>query len=158
MSKFLLVLLLGGSGLFYSYYNDTQERLAELVENNAKLEIAVQTNEAALKSVQEDLVKANEETQKVNDEFFKIRAQNNVLANKLSKHDLGVLGAAKPALVEKIINNASAKASRCFELLSGAELTEEEKNATSAKTFNSECPWLWTGRMQPMEQPSSTKD
>jgi chromosome segregation ATPase len=158
MSKILLVLLLGGSGLFYWYYNDTQARLAELVENNAKLEIAVQTNEAALKSVQEDLVKANEEAQKVNDEFSKIRAQNNVLANKLSKHDLGVLGAAKPALVEKIVNNASAKVSRCFELLSGAELTEEEKNATSDKAFNSECPWLWTGRMQPMEQPSSTKD
>jgi chromosome segregation ATPase len=158
MSKILLVLLLGGSGLFYWYYNDTQARLAELVENNAKLEIAVQTNEAALKSVQEDLAKANEETQKVNDEFSKIRAQNNVLANKLSKHDLGVLGAAKPALVEKIVNNASAKVSRCFELLSGAELTEEEKNATSDKAFNSECPWLWTGRMQPMEQPSSTKD
>ena len=70
MSKFLLVLLLGGSGLFYSYYNDTQARLAELLENNAKLEIAVQTNEAALKSVQEDLVKANEETQKVNGKVF----------------------------------------------------------------------------------------
>ena len=59
MSKILLVLLLGGSGLFYWYYNDTQARLADLVENNAKLEIAVQTNEAALKSVQEDLAKAN---------------------------------------------------------------------------------------------------
>ena len=155
MSRILLVLLLGGSGLFYWYYNDTQARLADLVENNAKLEIAVQTNEAALKSVQEDLAKANEETQKVNDEFSKIRAQNNVLANKLSKHDLGVLGAAKPALVENILNNTSA--SRCFDLLSGAELTEEEKNATSAKAFNSECPWLWTGRMQPVE-PASTKN
>jgi predicted nuclease with TOPRIM domain len=157
MSKFLIVLLLGGSGLFYSYYNDTQARLAELVENNAKLEIAVQTSEAALKTVQEDLKRANEETQKVNAEFSKIRAQNNVLASKLGKHDLGVLGAAKPALVEKIINKASAKAGRCFELLSGAELTEEEKNATSDQAFNSECPWLWTGRVQSVE-PSATKN
>jgi chromosome segregation ATPase len=158
MSKFLIVLLVAGAGLFYSYYNDTQERLATLVENNAKLELAVQTSEAALKSVQEDLRRVNEETQKVNEEFSKIRAQNNVLANKLSRHDLGVLGAAKPALVEKIINKASAKVSRCFELLSGAELTEEERNATSEKAFNSECPWLWTDRVQPVEQPSSTKD
>jgi predicted nuclease with TOPRIM domain len=158
MSKFLLVLLLGGAGLFYWYYNDTQARLTELVENNAKLQIAVQTSEAALKSVQEDLKRANEETQKVNAEFQQIRAQNNVLAGKLQKHDLGVLGAAKPALVEKIINKASAKAGRCFELLSGAELTEEEKNATSEKAFNSECPWLWTSRVQPVEQSSSTKN
>jgi len=157
MSKFLLVLLLGGAGSFYWYYNDTQARLTELVENNAKLEIAVQTSEAALKSVQEDLKRANEEAQKVNAEFSRIRAQNNVLANKLQKHDLGVLGAAKPALVEKIINKASAKAGRCFELLSGAELTEEERNATSEKAFNSECPWLWAGRVQPVES-SSTKN
>lgn len=157
MSKFLIVLLLGGSGLFYSYYNDTQARLAELVENNAKLQLAVETSEAALKTVQEDLKRANEETQKVNAEFSKIRAQNNVLASKLGKHDLGVLGAAKPALVEKIINKASAKAGRCFELLSGAELTEEEKNAKSDQAFNSECPWLWTGRVQPVE-PSATKN
>ena len=157
MSKFLIAILLVGGGLFYWYYNDTQARLAALVENNAKLEIAVQTSEAALKSVQEDLKKANEETQKVNAEFSKIRAQNNVLANKLGKHDLGVLGASKPALVQNIINKASAKAGRCFELLSGAELTEEEKNATSEKAFNSECPWLWTGGVQPVE-PASTKN
>lgn len=158
MSKFLIVMLLAGAGAFYSYYSDTQERLAALIENNAKLELAVQTSEAALKSVQEDLKRANEETQKVNAEFSKIRAQNNVLANKLSRHDLGILGAAKPALVEKIINKASAKVGRCFELLSGAELTEEEKNATSEKAFNSECPWLWAGRVQPVEQSSSTKN
>lgn len=158
MSKFLIVILLAGGGLFYWYYNDTQARLAALVENNAKLEIAIQTSEAALKSVQEDLKRASEEVQKVNAEFSKIRAQNNVLANKLGRHDLGVLGASKPALVEKLINKASAKVGRCFELLSGAELTEEEKNATSEKAFNSECPWLWTGRVQSVEQPSSTKN
>jgi len=155
MSKFLIAILFAVAGLFYWYYTDTQARLAALVENNAKLEIAVQTSEAALKETQENLKRAAEEMQKVNAEFQQIRAQNNVLSTKLSRHDIGVLASKKPGLVEKTINKASGKAARCFELLSGSELTEEEKNATSAKAFNSECPWLWTGRVQSTE-PTST--
>ena len=87
----------------------------------------------------------NEELQKVNQEFANIRSQNNVLSKKLAKHDLAVLGAGKPGLVEKIINNASDKAGRCFEILSGAKLTQKEKEAKNGKAFNSECPWLWPG-------------
>ena len=41
-------------GLFYWYYNDTQERMAILNENNAKLETAVATSEAAVESLQRD--------------------------------------------------------------------------------------------------------
>ena len=49
---FLIMLAMGGIG--YWYYNDTQARMAILQENNAKLEIAVETNEAALESLQAD--------------------------------------------------------------------------------------------------------
>ena len=58
---------------------------------------------------------------------------------------LSELGSKKPGLVGKIINNASEKAGRCFEILSGAELTEKEIGAKNGKAFNSECPWLWSG-------------
>ena len=47
---FVLMCAMGGG--VYWYYNDTQERIAILTENNAKLETAVQTNEEALKSQQ----------------------------------------------------------------------------------------------------------
>jgi hypothetical protein len=140
----MFLIMLGMSGGFYWYYNDTQERMAIMQENNAKLEIAVQTSEAAISSLQKDIVAANTELKSVNEEFAAIRRQNQVLADKLSRHDLGVLGASKPGLVERTINRASDKAGRCFEILSGAELTESEKNATSGTTFNSECPWLWS--------------
>ena len=66
-----------------------------------------------------------------------------VLEDKLRDHDIGLLGEAKPELVERIIDRASAKALRCFELLSGAELTTTERNATNENAFNSECPWLY---------------
>jgi len=144
---FIIMLAMGGMG--YWYYNDTQERIAILNENNAKLNIAVQTSEAAVASLQADFKKASEELNRVNTEFVAIRAQNQVLADKLAKHDLAVLGSNKPKLVEKVINNATDKAGRCFEILSGSPLTKIEKEAKDGKAFNSECPWLWPG-------PSST--
>lgn len=139
----LMMLMLCGA--FWVYYNDTQERMAILNENNAKLETAVATSEAAVASLQRDFQRANEELSRVNTEFAAIRAQNNVLADKLAKHDLATLGAGKPALVERLVNRGTINAGRCFELLAGAELTDKEKEATSGEAFNKECPWLWPG-------------
>jgi len=130
-------------GLFYWYYNDTQERMAILNENNAKLETAVATSEAAVESLQRDFENANKALNEVNEKFTNIRKQNKTLSNKLGRHDLGNLAENKPGLVEKVVTKASAKANRCFELLSGAELTEQEKGAKNGKAFNSECPWLF---------------
>ena len=130
-------------GLFYWYYNDTQERMAILNENNAKLETAVQISEQAVESLQADYEKANQELGELNEKFSNIRKQNKTLSNKLGRHDLGNLAEYKPGLVEKVITKASGKANRCFELISGAELTEKEKEATNGKSFNSECPWLF---------------
>jgi len=130
-------------GLFYWYYNDTQERMAILNENNAKLETAVATSEAAVESLQRDFENANKALNEVNEKFTNIRKQNKTLSNKLGRHDLGNLAENKPGLVEKVVTKATKKANRCFELISGAELTEQEKGAKNGKAFNSECPWLF---------------
>lgn len=132
------------SGAFYWYYNSSQETIKVLTANNSKLEVAIQTSEETVKVLQESMEKVNEELSRVNTDFAKTRSQNSVLSKKLAKHDLNYLAVSKPGLVEPIINRASTKAGRCFEILSGSELTEQEKGATSAKQFNSECPWLWT--------------
>jgi chromosome segregation ATPase len=139
----LMMLMLCGA--FWVYYQDTQERIAILNENNAKLETAVVTSEAAVASLQENFKRANAELSRVNTEFAAIRAQNNVLADKLAKHDLATLGAGKPALVERLVNRGTVNAGRCFELLAGAELTDKEKEAKDGNAFNKECPWLWPG-------------
>jgi hypothetical protein len=143
MQYLVIVIAVMGAGGFW-YYKDSQGRIAMLTENNAKLEVAVQTQTQALESIQADYARASEELTRVNDEFQVIRNQNNVLVSKLQEHDIGVLGAARPDSIQRVINNASKKALRCFELLSGAELTEAEKEANSAQSFNSECPWLYS--------------
>jgi chromosome segregation ATPase len=136
-------IMLGMTAAFYWYYQDSQARIQTLSENNAKLETAVQMNEQTIDSLEQSFEESREELRRVNEEFANIRRQNNVLAEKLEEHDLGVLGNAKPGLVERVVNSATNKTNRCFEILSGAELTEEEQNAETPEQANSECPWLF---------------
>jgi hypothetical protein len=123
--------------------------MAILHENNAQLNTAVQISEQAVASLQADFARANEQLRIVNQQFADIRAQNNVLSEKLAKHDLAELGSGRPGLVERLVNRGSRNAGRCFEILSGAPLTEEEKNAKDGRSFNNECPWLWPGPSTP---------
>jgi septal ring factor EnvC (AmiA/AmiB activator) len=136
-------IMLGMAGAFYWYYQDSQARIQTLSENNAKLETAVEMNEQTIDSLEQSFEESREELRRVNEEFANIRRQNNVLAEKLEEHDLGVLGNSKPGLVERVVNSATDKTNRCFEILSGAELTEEERNAETPEQANSECPWLF---------------
>ena len=140
---FLIMCVMGGIG--YWYYNDTQERMAILQENNAKLEMATQLQEQAIESLQADYALAQEENTRINQAYAEIRRQNARLSDKLADMDLGLLAAEKPASIERAINRGTENASRCFEILSGAPLTEEEKNAETDIAFNKECPWLWPG-------------
>lgn len=137
----LIILLMGGLG--YWYYTDSQATIATLQQNNAKLEVSLQEEKEAIKALQKDIKKAEEEITEVNKEFAEARRQNNKLAERLEKHNIGFLAANKPGLVERVVNRATEKAGRCFEIISGAELTEQEKNAESGREFNSECPWLF---------------
>ena len=129
----------------YTYYITTQETIRVLAGNNAKLEIPVATNEEALTSLKESYAAAMEENNKINKAYADIRKQNSRLSSKLADMDLGLLAVEKTDSIERAINRGTVNAGRCFEILSGAELTEDEINATDAKQFNKECPWLWPG-------------
>ena len=136
----VMATMIGG---FYWYYQDSQARITTLTANNAKLELAVKTNEETIAALQQNFAAANAELTRVNDSFAAVRAQNRELSDRLSEHDLAYLASKKPGLVQNVINGASDKAARCFELLSGATLTDAERNARDGKSFNSECPWLF---------------
>jgi regulator of replication initiation timing len=140
------------SGAAYYYYSTTQERIAALITDNAMLTANVQTitdaneqNVQTIDNLQSAYAKVQEDFSRVQSEFQIIRMQNTELRERLGRHELDALAAAKPRLVERTVNNASDNAARCFELLSGAPLTENERNAKSDKQFNAECPWLWSG-------------
>lgn len=142
------------SGAAYFYYSTTQSHIAELIANNATLAANVQTlttankeNLQTIDDLQSSYQKVQEDFSRVQSEFQIIRLQNNELRERLGRHDLDALAAAKPGLVERQINSASANAMRCFELMSGAPLTEKERNTKNDKEFNSECPWIYYDRV-----------
>ena len=145
LSLILLIVIACMGGVGYLYYQDTQDRIAVLTENNTKLESAVQTQEETINSLESSFAAANQELTKINEAYAEIRRQNNRLADKLADMDLGLLAAEKPDSIERAVNRGTENAGRCFEILSGAKLTEDELNATSGESFNKECPWLWPG-------------
>jgi len=144
----LLGLLLLESAGGYFYYQTSQAEIDALKQNNIVLTVAVEHSESAVRSLEKSIIETTEQITKVNDEFQESRKETRALQDKLSKHSLGMLVQQKPKLVERIINSATKKVGRCFEIISGAELTEAEKNAKTAKSFNSECPSLFVGSLQ----------
>jgi septal ring factor EnvC (AmiA/AmiB activator) len=139
----MFMLLLGASGIGYWYYNDTQERLAILTSNNAKLNTAVELNEQTISSLEQDYAKASSELATLNEQYISIRRQNQELADKLQNIDLTAAAIANAEGIERAVNRGTLNAGRCFELLSGADLTDKERNAQNGIAFNKECPWFY---------------
>ena len=144
------------SGAAYFYYSSTQAKIEQLLTNNAVLEennkqlnTANDENLNTIDTLQFYYKKSEEQYNQLQTEFQNIRSQNQKLKERLGKHELDVLAAAKPKLVENIINNASKNSLRCFELLSGSPLTEKERNAKNEREFNSECGYLYYERVNP---------
>ena len=134
---FVLMCAMGGGA--YWYYNDTQEKIKILTQNNAKLETAVETNEQALKSQTAAFESMQKQNAKLQAEWTEINNRNRSLENRLSRHDIGASGVAKPSLTEKVLNNATKNAQRCLEIFSGSALTEKELSATKPSEINNEC-------------------
>ena len=139
----MFMLLLGAGGIGYWYYNDTQARMAILQENNAKLNTAVELNEQTISSLENDYAKASDELASLNEAYTAIRRQNQRLADKLQEIDLTAAAIANAEGIERAVNRGTENAGRCFELLSGAELNDKERNAENGIAFNKECPWLY---------------
>lgn len=150
----VLVSMLGTAAYFV--YTSMQSDIKTL---NTML-AAMKANEAVLLSNQEELKRAlstsNEslvelrtlydrnlsDYNELQREFSETRARVLELRERLTRHDLDALAAARPGLVERTINNATANVLRCLELLSGSPFTEREKNATTEREFNPECGYL----------------
>ena len=145
----LSVLLIASSGLSYWYYRDSQKIITTLIETNSELQIGVQLNEQTITNLQQDYDLAQQEVTRLNEENTLIQRRNNLLVEKFANNDIGFLAENKPELIERIINRGTTNAFRCMELLSGAELTEQERNADNGTEFNRECPWLFDTLVQP---------
>ncbi|MBK55898.1 MAG: hypothetical protein CMC84_01035 [Flavobacteriaceae bacterium] len=105
----VLGLLAGvGYGAYY-YYNDTQQRLATLRDNNAKLEVANKQNQETIKMMKDNFEKQTKLNNELSAKLKDAEVYGNELRKKLSKIDLPAASLNRPEETEKRINDASQK-------------------------------------------------
>ena len=91
----------------YMYYKDTQQRIATLTDNNAKLEVAVQISEDSVELLQDDIEKNAELNRELQKELQVAEKYGDQLRNTLRKHNLTHLANKKPGLIERKMQNAT---------------------------------------------------
>ena len=118
MLKIYLILAICGfvaAGGFY--VNNLTNRLASLSEANAQLTQVAETNDATIKQMTKDAEELNSRLATLSKELQAAESYKDDLQKKLREHDLQQLSIDKPKIIEKRINDATAKVFRDFEQL-----------------------------------------
>ena len=111
----ILVAILGGVGYGAKYYYDTtQNTIAQLRENNAQLEVAVDTAQESVETLQGDMAKLATLNKGLQEDLQKAEAYGDELRQKLSKLDLVVEALRDSKSLEGKMNGATANVWRDF--------------------------------------------
>lgn len=111
---------------FYWYFNWSQNRIALLQANNAKLELAVEEQKKTIETMIAFQKKQNEDIKSLQNDLNSTLEYKNSLEEKLTKHDLEMLARKKPGLIEKRINDATKKVFDEIERETGATTTSKK--------------------------------
>ena len=106
---FIVALLGGVAWAAKSYYVQTQMTIAQLRENNAKLEVANEENQATITKMTENNIRLNALTDQLNKDLRKSEEYGDQLRDTLNKHNLTHLANKKPGLIEKRMQDATDK-------------------------------------------------
>ena len=118
MSFVIMAVMTGG---FILYYKDTQKTIATLHQNNAKLEGAVESQKAAIESMDENFTKQSKLVGDLQIKLSEAEDGYKKLSSKLRRHDLEELSRAKPGLMENRINKGTARLILELEEISGVK-------------------------------------
>ena len=111
----ILVAILGGVGYGAKYYYDTtQNTIAQLRDNNAKLEVAVDTAQTSVETLQGDMVKLASLNKGLQQDLQRAEAYSDELRQKLSNLDLIVEALKDSKMLEGKMNGATANLWRDF--------------------------------------------
>lgn len=103
-----VVIAVGGAVMSArAYYKDSQERIATLHKNNAKMEVVQQQNEVVLRSLTSEATRLNELNFNLQENLDAAEDYKDELIVKLQKHNLTRLSYQKPGLIERKINNGT---------------------------------------------------
>ena len=113
----IMALIAGG---FYVYFKWSQNEIAKLAANNARLEMAVQEQKKTIEEMVTFQRKQAKDLVDLQNDLNESRKYGNQLEEKLTKHDLEMLARKKPGLIEKRINDATKKVFEEIESNTGA--------------------------------------
>lgn len=105
---FLLIMLVM-TGIFYWYFEYSQGKIQVLEENNAKLTMAVQTQNETIKAQEEFSKKQNQDISALQNGLETATTDKDVLIRKLMRIDLDAHARKNPKSTEKAINKATIK-------------------------------------------------
>ena len=110
-----LIAILGGIGYGFKYYYDTtQNTIAQLRENNAQLEVAVETATESVNKLQGDIAKMATLNKSLQEDLQKAEAYGDELRAKLSKLNLVVEALKDAKVLEGKMTGATADVWRDF--------------------------------------------
>ena len=107
ISMILTALLISTAVASSWYYKYSQGVIMTLTENNAKLELAVETQKSAMEAMQKSFEIQAAALTNLSANNQNLSAEKDALSNKLMKHDLEELSRRKPGLIETRINNGT---------------------------------------------------
>ena len=105
MALILMVVL----GLGYWYYEDTQARIAILQENNAKLTVAVKTNEETIAVMKDHAIQQAAQIADLQTGLNQATQARRDLEAKFHDRDIAALGRSNAKLLEDKMNRATQR-------------------------------------------------
>jgi len=109
LAGIMFLILVVVLGLGYWYYNDQQARMAILQENNAKLTVAVKTNEETIKVMKDHEVQQAAQITELQTGLNQATQERKDLEAKFHDRDIAALGRSDAKLLEEKINKATQR-------------------------------------------------
>lgn len=131
------------AGVAYWYYQDTQKALRVYAENQGKLQGAIQTQQAANEALRTDLANMQTAFKELNTAFEEARKQvedvEKLFEQGTDGRDMtvGERAIESPEYIEEVLNTGTDELFRCFEILTGAPIGDEDANAKYVKCVDS---------------------
>lgn len=145
----LVLVLLAGAGGGVLYVKKLQSDLDVAKGNIVKLEDGIASQQAVIEQQRKDFEAITQIRNDLEDTNRMLQTNIKNMEEKFNKlnasgvqRDVGALSVERPKSIERILNKDEAHEKRCFEIIQGAELTQEEINATRKSQINTVCPEL----------------
>ena len=122
----LVVSLIGGG---FAYFQNMQETIQQLRDNNYALEEANKTNQETIGKLQENAELTRKLNEELTSKYNEAESKVDSLRDKLIDHDLTNLSLKKPGLIEKRINNGTSKAFANLESITAIERVQPMADA-----------------------------